>query len=660
MLPTLVLPPDICSAPDETLDREWLVTNGLGGYASSSISGAPTRRYHGLLVAALRPPVERTVMLAKLEERVEVDGQTIDLSTNEWHDGTLAPRGFERLQGFRLEMGLPVWQFALPQGSIEKRVWMPHQENTTCISYRLEVGTTPVRLRAVCLTAFRDYHHETQGASDWKFAVEPSGNGWSVEAFPGARKLELLWDSPATLSPIGEWYWRFLHRRERERGLDCLDDSFAIGEFVLTLEPGNAVTLRATAEFTPDRTLDAAHSRKVELDRRTTLIEQSPGAKGGASELGSTLTLAADQFLVRRQDANVEEHGATVIAGYHWFCDWGRDTMISLPGLCLSTGRVDEAASILRTFRRYLDQGMLPNRFPDLGEQPEYNTVDATLWYFNAIGAYTHACGNLDLVRELYGALNDVVAWHERGTRFDIGVDARDGLLRAGVPGAQLSWMDAKIGDWVVTPRHGKPVEINALWYHALCLMTEWSWRLGEPAAALRYQQQARRVYASFNARYWNPATACLFDVVDGPAGDDGAVRPNQLFAVALSNAVLDPRHWADVVEKVKAVLLIPAGIRTLAPGSPGYVGRYEGGPQQRDASYHQGTAWGWLLGAYEDAHRRAYPHESSSLLAEGLQSRLLLAGVGSLSEISDAEPPFTPRGCIAQAWSVAEALRSL
>jgi predicted glycogen debranching enzyme len=368
------------------------------------------------------------------------------------------------------------------------------------------------------------------------------------------------------------------------------------------------------------------------------------------------LVLAADQFIVERPLPD-EPNGKTIIAGYHWFGDWGRDTMISLPGLTIATGRPEVARSILRTFAKYVDQGMLPNRFPDAGETPEYNTVDATLWYFEAIHTYYSATEDDDLLRELFPVLADVINWHCRGTRYNIHLDATDGLLYAGEPGVQLTWMDAKVGDWVVTPRIGKPIEVNALWYNALRTMAKFARQLSQPYQ--EYDAIADRALARF-ARFWNSEVGYCYDVLDGPNGDDASLRPNQIFAVSLPESPLTSAQQRGVVEACGRMLLTSHGLRSLSSEHPQYKGHYGGNQLQRDGAYHQGTTWGWLLGPFVLAHLRVYgnPTQACQFL-EPMANHLCDRAMGSLSEIFDGDAPMTPRGCIAQAWTVAEVLRA-
>jgi predicted glycogen debranching enzyme len=638
---------------DNALSGEWLLTNGLGGFASGTIAQANTRRYHGALVASLKPPLERVVMVAKVDASVHYRGRQMALACNEFADGTLAPRGFEHLAEFRLDGLLPVWTFAIGDALLEQRMWMVHGENTTQIEYRLVHAGEPLALELTPLCTYRDYHAHARGRHD--FAVDAGDDGCTVTAFDGARPYRLKLDR-GVFHAAPDWYWNFHHRREAERGLDSDEDLCRPGIFTVELQPGEAVTLTLSAESALARP-----ALPQVLRRQQVLLASVPAAAPAWVRL---LTLAADQFLVARGDTQT---GATAIAGYPWFGDWGRDTMIALPGLALATGRHREAASILRTFAQHLNQGMLPNRFPDGGEAPEYNTVDATLWYFHAIAEYLQATGDTALLRELYPSLCEIVDWHRRGTRYGIQIDPRDGLLRAGEVGVQLTWMDAKVGDWVVTPRTGKAVEINALWHFALLQMQRWATALGEPVAARRFDESAHQTAASFAAAFWCERTGCLYDVVDCPEGTgvdgrrvDAHIRPNQIFAVSLGTDLLTPVQQRAVVDTCSRLLLTPVGLRSLAPDDADYVARYQGGPMQRDGSYHQGTVWSWLLGSFAIAHQRAYgdPHFAQSLLA-GIAPHLAEACVGTISEIFDGDAPHAPQGCVAQAWSVAEILRA-
>jgi len=653
--------PSFASA-DGALAREWLSTNGLGGFASGTVAQANTRRYHGILVATLKPPLERVVMVAKVDTSVTYRGRRCELACNEFADGTLAPRGFEHLSAFHLDGSIQVWTFAIGDALLEQRLWMVRGENTTHVQYRLVHAGAPLALEIVPLCTYRDYHAQLRGRQD--YTLESRSAGCTVTAFPGARAYRLDLDR-GQFRQDADCYWQLWHRVEAERGLDAEEDLYRPGMFTAELQPGEYLTLTVSAEPEPSQPLLGR-----ETERQQSLLFSLPPS---APWWVRRLTLAADQFIVARgtvtraSESGAADGGATIIAGYPWFGDWGRDTMIALPGLAVTTGRHREAASILRTFAQHLSQGMLPNRFPDDGEAPEYNTVDATLWYFHAIAEYLAASNDLQLVRELYPSLCEIIEWHQRGTRYGIRVDPLDGLLCAGQPGVQLTWMDAKVGDWVVTPRTGKAVEINALWHFALLQMSRWATALGDPVAARRYQDAAKQVAESFAAAFWCEQTGCLYDVVDGPEGlpvngrrVDPRIRPNQIFAVSLGTDLLPARQQQAVVDTCARLLLTPVGLRSLAVDDPAYVGRYQGGPLQRDGSYHQGTVWSWLLGPFAIAHHQVYgdPAYAQALLASAVP-HLDEACVGSISEIFDGDAPHAPRGCFAQAWSVAETLRA-
>jgi predicted glycogen debranching enzyme len=637
---------------DAVLHREWLVTNGLGGFASGTVAQANTRRYHALLVAALRPPVDRIVMVAKLDAAATYRGQHFDLATNEYSDSTLAPRGFESLSEFRLEGTTPVWTFALADAVLEQRVWMANGKNTTYVSFTLRAAAEHVDLELLPLCTYRDYHAHARGP--WNIAVESGPRGCKVTSHAGAHPFRLTTDR-GSFEGHPDWYWNCHHRAEAERGLDSAEDLFRPGFFRARLAPGQTLTVTATAESDEPESPHASLMR--ETRRQKSLLRSTTDA---APEWIRQLTLAADQFITQRWKDG-KPVGTTVIAGYPWFSDWGRDTMIALPGLALATGRASEAAATLRTFAAHTSDGMLPNRFPDNGEAPEYNTVDAALWYFHAIDAYLEETGDARLLRDLYPTLREIVDWHRRGTRYGIHVDPADGLLVAGEPGVQLTWMDAKIGDWVVTPRTGKPVEINALWHFALTRMARWATALTDKANAASYSHDAARVATSFANAFWYAEGGYLYDVVDAPReGSDASLRPNQIFAVSLGTDLLPMDRARNVVGTCARHLLTPVGLRSLAPTDPRYVGTYTGGPRERDAVYHQGAVWGWLLGPFALAHYAVHgdlPHAIA--LLDGISSHLGEACLGSINEIFDGDAPHRPRGCFAQAWSVSETLRA-
>ena len=641
---------EICGNPEEALQREWLETNGLGGFASSTITGLNTRRYHGLLTAATKPPVGRLVLLSKLEETLVVNGDRYDLSANQY-PGAIHPQGHQYLKSFRLDP-FPVFTYEVAGAVIEKSVLMVHGENTTVVQYKRRKKSRAVkdcRLEVHPLIAFRDYHSTTHENGAINPQVEIADGLARVKPYADSPELYLAHDT-AELEVSGYWYRNFEYRVERERGLDFVEDLF--NPFVLKLDLNSGRAVSIIASTTEQNVANASKLRKAETARRKKIVDAAPTK----NDLVRAMTAAADQYIVRRGDQK------TVIAGYHWFSDWGRDTMISLPGLTLTTGRYDIARSILLEFAKHVDRGMLPNRFPDAGEQPEYNTVDATLWYVEAIRALVEQTGDYEFVRaNLYSVLLEIINWHERGTRYQIHVDD-DGLLFAGEAGVQLTWMDAKVGDWVVTPRIGKPVEIQALWYNALRAMGEFAIKFGDEANAERFGTMAARAKESFNRQFWNEAAGCLYDVVDGEMRD-GSIRPNQIFAVSLPYTMLDDERARKVVEVVERELLTPVGLRSLSPNDPQYIGRYEGDTRSRDGAYHQGTVWAWLIGPFIAAYLKVHGKDKTTRkrvkqMLAGFAEHLHTAGLGQVSEIFDGDAPHRPRGCVAQAWSVAEILR--
>ena len=649
---------EICGDLAAAEQREWLVTNGIGAFASGAVAGSATRRYHGLLIAALQPPAGRTLLVAGLDEIVSVDGNSYPLATHRWASGAVAPQGHLTLQNFRLEGSTPVWTYHAGNTRIEKRVWMRHGENTSLVRYTLLDSPSPVALELKALVNYRDFHSATH-AGDWQMRVSRVENGVGVTAFEGAIPFYLRCDG-ASCEPQHVWYRDFFLPRESERGLDDREDQLFAADFRAQLEIGQSVTMvLSTAK---DADLDGEASRKKEEKRQGKVLSAAQGLLEPASGAEtpawlSQLVLAADQFLVQRSLLD-QSAGQTVIAGYHWFCDWGRDTMIALPGLALATGRPERAKQILLAFAKFVDGGMLPNNFPDTGAAPEYNTIDATLWYFEAIRQYFASTTDSSTLKKLFPVLARIIAAHVEGTRYNIHVDPADGLLYGGGPGVQLTWMDAKIGDWVVTPRTGKPIEINALWINALETMAHFAQALGSPSKS--YEQMSAKAKTSF-AKFWNPQRNCCFDVIDAPgASSDPALRPNQIFAVSLNFSPLSADEQKAVVDACAAQLLTPFGLRSLAPAERGYTGTYSGGPRERDGAYHQGTVWAWLLGPFALAHYRVYKDRAMALAhLEPLAKSIAIYGLGTLAEIFDGDPPHRPRGCIAQAWSVGEVLRA-
>jgi predicted glycogen debranching enzyme len=642
---------ETCGNLDAALRREWLETNGLGGFASSTITGTNTRRYHGLLVAATKPPVGREVLLSKLEEMLLIDGHPFDLSTNRY-PGVVHPQGFRYLTNFRLDP-FPVFTYEVEDIVIEKTVFMVYGENTSVAQYELKSTKQPpksLRLEIRPLIAFRDYHSTTHANGGLNAGMEQSPNLAAVAPYPGLPTLYFTHNA-MELQKTGEWYRNFEYDIERERGLDFTEDLF--NHFILHFDLLSNRQASIIASIERRDVAQASQYRQAEIKRRQMIVQASPLK----DEFVQALTAASDQYVVARGDQK------TIIAGYHWFSDWGRDTMISLPGLTLPTGKHEVARSILSTFAKHVDQGMLPNRFPDAGETPEYNTVDATLWFFEAARAYLAYTGDEEFLRtELYPVFVDIISWHVRGTRYGIKVDSSS-LLASGEPGVQLTWMDAKVGDWVVTPRRGKPVEIQALWYNALCIMEDLARRFGDEAAQKRYRNMAAMANWAFNRLFWNEKDSCLYDVVDGET-PDASIRPNQIFAVSLPYTMLSPDRSRCVVEIVRKHLLTPYGLRTLAPSDRQYRGRYQGGPVERDGAYHQGTVWPWLTGPFITAYVRvngasdAARNQASEWLMP-LRNHLSDAGLSHISEIFDGDAPQRPAGCVAQAWSAGEVLRA-
>jgi predicted glycogen debranching enzyme len=646
---------EICGDLNVAEKREWLVTNGLGSYASGTVAGLVTRGYHGLLIAARKPPLERFLLLAKLEETAHYDGQSYALATNRWVSGAIDPHGYRYIERFYLEGTMPVWNFALGDALLEKRIWMQPDANTTYVRYTLLRATFPLTLSIRALVNYRDYGGSTQ-AGNWHMDVVPIEHGVRVTAFSGATPLNLFVDR-GEASPAHEWYIGFDLAMGHERGESKHDDNLYAANFQATLQQGDALTFVASTESHPDRDgtamLDARRAYEQEVIARWQTAYPTEAQK--APDWINHLVLAADQFVVKRP---VEDNpdGKTIIAGYHWFSDWGRDTMISLPGLTLATGRPEVAQFVLRTFSKFVNQGILPNLFPDDGSSPLYNTVDATLWYFEAIRHYYLATGDNDLLRDLFPILVDIIDWHRRGTHFNIKLEA-DGLISAGDHGVQLTWMDAMCNGIVFTPRRGKPIEVNALWYNALRTLSQFAQKLGEPHE--QYDAMAEVTRQGFR-RFWNETTGYCFDVLDGPDGNDASLRPNQIFAVSLPESPLTSTQQRAVVEICARFLLTSYGLRSLVPSDPKYIGHYGGERCTRDAAYHQGTVWGWLLGPFVLAHMRVFNDVAlARQFLQPMSHHLHTAGLGTISEIFAGDAPMRPVGCIAQAWSVAETLRA-
>lgn len=651
---------------DPHFNEEWLVTNGLGGYASGTISGGLTRRYHGLLIAALPNP-GRMVMLDALTERLRRPDRQVVYAGPEELTGSPVEAVLPVAE-FRLEAGLPIWRYQSDGFVLEKRLVMPYRQNTVHVSYRLLEGRGAVRLGIRPEVHFRPHDAPVNTGGDQTYRLTVTEDQYEItngEAQPVLRMVLHAKEPAFTFDR--KWNHAVSYRTEANRGYESHGCLWSPGYFRVDLAPGEQITLVASTEnWDAVRALEPEQALAAELERRRLLLSSAGAvARDPAS---AELVLAADQFLIiptgrPEHEARARAAGdeiRTVIAGYHWFTDWGRDTMISLEGLTLVTGRKNEACWILRSFARSLCDGLIPNLFPEGERNGLYHTADATLWFFHAISRYVHVSGDRTTLRIILPSLIEAIEYHMRGTRFGIHVDPADGLLVQGEPGYQLTWMDAKVGDWVVTPRRGKAVEINALWYNALCLMECWMREEGGADPA-RFGGAAARARQSFNARFWNAERGYLYDVVDGECGDDPVCRPNQVLAMSLEYPILAEEHWRPVLQLVTERLLTPYGLRSLAPGEPEYKPKYYGDLRSRDAAYHQGTVWAWLIGPYVDAWLRVNPGapERARQFLYGFVAQLGRACVGSISEIFDAEEPYTARGCIAQAWSVAEVLRA-
>ena len=654
----------------DLLTKEWLVTNGLGGYASGTVCGVPTRRFHGLLVASLPAPHGRMMMLNDVAEEVYLpDGSGHRLGGEE-HEPTTAPLpGTEYLREFRLDAGLPVWVFGVGPALVEKRVALPYRQNTVHVHYRNAGGGAPVRLRLRPQVHIRPHEAPLDRPIREPYVLTAVDRRYEISAGAHLPTLRLsIQGLPSTFTYDPTASPEVLFRVEESRGYDARGTLWSAGFFEVTLEAGQEVTLCGSTErWEAIQALQAREVLQFEHMRRHYLLDcaRTPPDDPVAADLA----IAADQFVItpsgRIHDMAraraVGDDVRTVIAGYHWFTDWGRDTMISLEGLTLTTGRHQEAGWILRTFAHYVRDGLIPNMFPEGENQGLYHTADATLWFFHAVARYLKVTGDRGTLAAVVPILLDIVEHHVKGTRFGIGVDPADGLVRQGQEGYQLTWMDAKVDGWVVTPRRGKAVEINALWYNALRLLEAWMREEGRAGDAGRLGMLAERTYRSFNERFWYAEGGYLYDVVDAETGgNDTACRPNQVLAISLDHPVLDRARWAAVMEVAQHRLLTPVGLRSLAPGHPDYKAKYDGDLRARDAAYHQGTVWAWLIGPFVDAWLKLHPGELARARSflQGFVPHLGEACIGSISEIFDAEAPYTPRGCVAQAWSVAEVLR--
>ena len=642
--------------------QEWLETNGLGGWTGSSIIGAHTRRYHGLLVAAIEPPTGRVVLVSKLDETIVTNESRIELGANLYPGNVIHPRGHQYLECFNREI-FPEWYYQADGIRLKKTVAMIHGENTVIIRYEVLEAKRSFKMEFLPLVAARGYH---------SLAYEGPQMHWDADFKdgifhnrPDGKTDIFIYIPESSYQHQPRWFHSFQYREEQYRGLDYNEDLFNHGVFSVTLEEGDSLGIILSTENPAGR--NAYDLLSKESIRRNLLLRDQP-----ESDLIRSLVLAADQFVVKRfirpavdlqnnTSKGDPREAATIIAGYHWFTDWARDTMISLPGLCLSTGRFEEARKILSAFAASADRGMLPNRFQDHGDKPEYNNVDGTLWYFISVHKYLEATNDKEFVlKEILPVLKDIIDWHFRGTRYSIRVDA-DGLLYSGEHGQQLTWMDARIDDWVVTPRMGKPVEIQALWYNALKVFAGLLNLNEQEHDAFKVNLTAEKAKDSFIRKFWFQEGNYLYDTIDENGVPDSSLRPNQLLAISLPYAMIEGEKAAAIVKLVKEKLYTPVGLRSLSADDNRYVPLYGGDQWHRDAAYHQGTVWSWLLGPYIDALIKVNgDQDEAKRVIDDFAFHLHEGCIGSVSEIFDGEAPHHPGGCVAQAWGVAEILRAI
>lgn len=633
---------------EQGAQKEWLVTNGIGGYASGAIINANTRKYHGLLIAAHKPPGWRVVHLSKLDERFSIGPCTYNLAANQ-HVSAFAELGFIHLQQVRIEP-FPTFTYSFGDNFLEKTVFMVHGSNTTVILYRVLNGTSPGVLKLTPMVNCRGHHFIThKGQIDFTQTV--ADGAVSIKGKEDMPLLRLACDAGVYVQG-GEWYNGLTYAAEKERGENPYEDLYIPGHFEIAFAAGENKTFSVIATTADIGSFNGAELLQNERERIDRVVDKV----GVTDHFARRLACAADAFIVDRSSTGKK----TIIAGYPWFADWGRDTMIALPGLTLVTGRFQEAREILQTFVHHCRKGLMPNAFFDGKTEPVFNTVDASLWFINAVYKYLVYTADLDFTREhLYPAVKEIIRWYMEGTEYNIAMDD-DGLLSAGSPRTQLTWMDAKVDDWVVTPRHGKAVEINALWYNSVMVFSAISKLLGKDFALVSLPG---RIKNSFQHKFWNENAGCLHDVVS-PDGPDSSIRPNQLLAVSLPYSMLTTEQMRRVVQKVWSELYVTYGIRSLSPWDPAYQGTYKGDRIKRDGAYHQGTAWSWLIGPFITAYRCAYHYDAVSReqarrFISPFWDQLRDHGVGYISEIFDGDEPAVPRGTIAQAWGVAEVLRA-
>ena len=648
ILPSIYLEQKKLSNFSSALQQEWLITNGLGGYASSTVIGVNTRRYHGLLVAAVKPPSGRAVILSKVEETLVIGGARFNLSCNQYQD-LIHPEGYKYLTSFRLDP-FPVFTYSAGSAVLEKTIFMLQGHNTTVISYKLLSSPEAGELILRPLIAARDYHWVSCQNNSFNPKVEIKEDRLKLNPYEIIPEINIKHDADQFVGS-GYWYKNFKYQREEERGLEDYEDLYSPGELVYVLKEGSSAYLIVSTEELPTGKVEFLLKQEYRLKRKVLANFEVE------DDFFKSLILAVDSFVIKRASGQ-----NSILAGYHWFANWGRDALISLPGLTLVTGRFEVAREILKFFSADCEQGLIPNQFREVDDKPEYNSVDVSLWFLYAVGKYLDYTQDYVFVREqLWDKILEIYNYYSKGTRFKISMD-KDGLINWQEEALQLTWMDAKIGNWVITPRQGKPVEVNALWYNGLKVIEHLTKRFG-----LEMEKEVRelslKVEDNFNKLFWHGRKKCLYDCVDGKDYDQ-SIRPNQLFSISLPYPVLKKERWEAVFKVVKNELYTPYGLRSLSSKDKNYYKRYQGDQRARDLAYHQGTVWPWFIGSFISAYLKINGRNKKSRgeameFISPFRKHLKEAGLGTISEIFDGDAPHKPRGCISQAFSVAEILRA-
>jgi predicted glycogen debranching enzyme len=627
---------DKLSIPEIACSYEWIITNGLGGYASSTIISLNTRRYHGLLIASLKPPLRRFLLLSKLEEEIEIENKIYKLGCNRYSPGVIHPEGYKFLYSFHLNY-FPTFTYRLENILIEKTIFMKYLENTTVVIYNI-LTNIPFKMRIFPLINCRDHHSETKENPYFNFSQELIDGQLKIQAYQDAPILYLK-NTSGNYVKTGYWYKNFEYEREKERGLPFQEDNYNPGYFEIEINTNTKLGIFASTEFIENISfLNLKNKEEERLKKIESLCETD-------ENFIKTLFLTSSSFIVKREPLSI-------IAGYHWFSDWGRDAMISLPGICLVTKRFNEAKQILKNFSSFCKNGLIPNCFLEDGT-PIYNSVDASLWFFYSVYKYYKYTNDTEFIKEILPILKEIINFYQKGTDFNIYMD-RDGLIYSGEPSLQLTWMDAKVGDLVITSRDGKAVEIQALWYNALKIMEEF----GEDTSKL-----TRKLKVNFIRNFWNKEKEYCYDVIKKDIKDD-SLRPNQIFTISLPFSLITGEKAKKIVGVIWKNLYTPYGLRSLSPDSPNFKGKYEGNVFERDSAYHQGTVWVWLLGHFITAYLKVNNYSKiAKLIAKNFlkpfRTHISEAGLGTISEIFDGNPPHLPKGCISQSWSVAEILRA-